>query len=54
MEIEALGSVWRVLVVEEAEQAMLQSRRETDQMEKKMNALVKRNRRVLSGAVGGR
>lgn len=34
-------------------QAMLQSRREAEQLEKKVNALVKRNRRVLSGAVGG-
>ena len=39
--------------VEEAEQAMLQSRHEAEQLGKKFNTLVKRNRRVLSGAVGG-
>jgi len=47
------GGAGGVLGVEEAEQAMLQSRREAEQLEKKVNALVKRNRRVLSGAVGG-
>ncbi|OCK79991.1 hypothetical protein K432DRAFT_416990 [Lepidopterella palustris CBS 459.81] len=48
------GSAGSVLSLEEAEQAMIQSRKEAEQLEKKVNALVKRNRKILSGAVGGR
>ncbi|KAF2804599.1 uncharacterized protein BDZ99DRAFT_491083 [Mytilinidion resinicola] len=43
-----------VLSVEEAEQAMLQSRKEAEQLEKKLNALVKRNKRMLAGTTGGK
>ena len=50
---EGGGGAGGVLGVEEAEQAMLQSRHEAEQLGKKFNTLVKRNRRVLFGAVGG-
>ncbi|KAF2203569.1 hypothetical protein GQ43DRAFT_469844 [Delitschia confertaspora ATCC 74209] len=43
-----------VLGVEEAEQAMLTARKETEVLEKKLSALVKRNRRLVSGAGGGK
>ncbi|KAF2494805.1 hypothetical protein BU16DRAFT_550613 [Lophium mytilinum] len=43
-----------VLSVEEAEQAMLQSRKEAEQLEKKLNALVKRNKRMLAANTGGK
>jgi CCR4-NOT transcription complex subunit 4 len=38
-----------VLSVEEAERAMLESRREAEGLEKKLNNLVKRNKRMLAG-----
>jgi len=43
-----------VLSVEEAEQAMVQSRKEAEQLEKRVNALVKRNKRMLAGNATGK
>ncbi len=38
-----------MMSMEEAEQALLQSRKETEGLEKKLNALLKRNRRLVFG-----
>lgn len=38
-----------VMDVDEAEQALLSSRKETELLEKKLNALIKRNRKLVFG-----